>query len=228
MSGNGDEFDGDDEAALRYAIALSLQDGQVGPPATADNPIQLSSDDDYEEGDLDRPELYRPRQPAARATDGGPSVPAPQSCDAKATMQAFVSTTKAPTPAVLTPPMGLAALDRRAMEAERLARNAKRKAPDSAQEGQNRSQRAKTGPAGSSPPGQALGTTVSGLSTRSLPGEGAGHSQVTAATADRAGLRFPQGAVKQTWAAGFPRTGDDIKIDEVLQKADLELAVISS
>ena len=109
------------------------------------------------------------------------------------------------------------------MEAERLARNAKRKAPDSAQEGQNRSQRAKTGPAGSSPPGQAQeaqGATVSGLSTRSLPGGLAGH--------DQAGLRFPRGVVKRTWANGFPGTADDISIEEVLQKADLELAVISS
>ena len=111
------------------------------------------------------------------------------------------------------------------MEAERLARNAKRKAPDSAQEGQNRLQRAKTGPTGSSPPGQAQGAAVSGLATRSLLEERAVHDQVTAG---RTGLRFPQGAVKQTWAAGLPRTGDDIKIDEVLQKADLELAVISS
>ena len=111
------------------------------------------------------------------------------------------------------------------MEAERLARNAKRKAPDSAQEGQDRSQRAKTG---SSPPGQAQGATVSGFATRSLPGGLAVHDQAAAATADQTGLRFPQGVVKRTWASGFPRTADDISIEEVLQKADLELAVISS
>jgi hypothetical protein len=33
--------------------------------------------------------------------------------------------------------------------------------------------------------------------------------------------------VKKTWAYGYPRE-DDIKIEEVFQKADLELAVLSA
>ncbi|GAA86314.1 tyrosyl-DNA phosphodiesterase domain protein [Aspergillus luchuensis IFO 4308] len=37
-----------------------------------------------------------------------------------------------------------------------------------------------------------------------------------------------EGIVKKTWAFGCPRQGDDIKIEEVLQKSDLELAVLSS
>lgn len=41
-------------------------------------------------------------------------------------------------------------------------------------------------------------------------------------------LPFPQGVVKKTWAYGQPRQGDDIKIEEVLQKQQLELAVLSS
>lgn len=41
------------------------------------------------------------------------------------------------------------------------------------------------------------------------------------------GIQYPRGTVKQTWAYGFPRV-DDIKIEEVLQKADLDLAVLSS
>lgn len=43
-----------------------------------------------------------------------------------------------------------------------------------------------------------------------------------------ASLRFLDGAVKRTWAYGYPRTADDIKIEEVLQKDRLELAVLSS
>ena len=39
---------------------------------------------------------------------------------------------------------------------------------------------------------------------------------------------FPRGTVKKTWAFGYPRTGDDIKLEEVLQKQDLNLAVLSS
>ena len=41
-------------------------------------------------------------------------------------------------------------------------------------------------------------------------------------------LVFPRGTVKKTWAFGYPRTGDDIKLEEVLQKQDLNLAVLSS
>lgn len=40
--------------------------------------------------------------------------------------------------------------------------------------------------------------------------------------------RFLRGAVKKTWAMGFPRSGDDITIEEVFQKDQLELAVLSS
>lgn len=41
-------------------------------------------------------------------------------------------------------------------------------------------------------------------------------------------LVFPHGTVKKTWAFGYPRTDDDIKLEEVLQKQDLNLAVLSS
>lgn len=41
------------------------------------------------------------------------------------------------------------------------------------------------------------------------------------------GVQFPDGVVKKTWVHGCPRQ-DDIKIEEVLQKDDLELAVLSS
>lgn len=41
-------------------------------------------------------------------------------------------------------------------------------------------------------------------------------------------LVFPRGTVKKTWAFGYPRTGDDIKLEEVLQKQDLNLVVLSS
>jgi hypothetical protein len=41
-------------------------------------------------------------------------------------------------------------------------------------------------------------------------------------------LPFPRGVIKKTWAYQQPRKGDDIKIEEVLQKQDLQLAVVSS
>ncbi|KAE9374473.1 phospholipase D/nuclease [Stipitochalara longipes BDJ] len=44
----------------------------------------------------------------------------------------------------------------------------------------------------------------------------------------QSGLQYPDGIVKKTWAFGYDRNGDDIKIEEVLQKNDLEVAVLSS
>lgn len=41
------------------------------------------------------------------------------------------------------------------------------------------------------------------------------------------GIHFPDGVVKRTWAQGYPRE-NDIKIEEVLQKNDLEFAVLSA
>ncbi|KAM4062237.1 tyrosyl-DNA phosphodiesterase domain-containing protein [Hirsutella rhossiliensis] len=41
-------------------------------------------------------------------------------------------------------------------------------------------------------------------------------------------LPYPNGTVKRTWVRGYPRTGDDIKIEEVLQKDKLLLAMLSS
>lgn len=45
---------------------------------------------------------------------------------------------------------------------------------------------------------------------------------------NKPGIQFPNGTVKKTWAFSCPRTGDDIKIEEVFQQADLKLAVLSS
>ena len=42
------------------------------------------------------------------------------------------------------------------------------------------------------------------------------------------GPPFLKPTVKKTWAFGHSRTGDDIKLEEVLQKPDLNLAVLSS
>jgi hypothetical protein len=39
---------------------------------------------------------------------------------------------------------------------------------------------------------------------------------------------FPNGTIKRTWARGYPRMSDDIKVEEVFQKDKLLLAVLSS
>ena len=47
------------------------------------------------------------------------------------------------------------------------------------------------------------------------------------ATSSMPGIQYPYGVVKKTWAYGFPRS-EDIKIEEVLQKNDLNIAVLSA
>lgn len=41
-------------------------------------------------------------------------------------------------------------------------------------------------------------------------------------------LQYPEGTVKRTWAYGYPRTGEDIKIEEIFKPLELQLAVLSS
>ena len=117
-------------------------------------------------------------------------------------------------------------LNRKAMEAERLAR--KRKAvsisppPSRATKVACTSTTIRNG-ANAAPevhnrPAQTIKTL--GGTTSTIP------SSVT--TTKSSGLQFPNGVVKKTWAFGHTRRGDDIKIEEVLQRDDLNLAVLSS
>lgn len=90
------------------------------------------------------------------------------------------------------PVAGLAGLDRRKMEEERLARVKKRQLESPQQE---------------TPPKRL---------------------QTVAAKTNEAPLRFPQPVVKRTWAFGYPRMGDDVKIEEIFDKKHLQLALLSS
>ena len=122
--------------------------------------------------------------------------------------------------------LGLLGLDRKAMEAERLAR--KRKASVSPPP-----LRAKTMRTSNGIPDSDTGTKAS-FSKVFQPAaqEVKANKRVIlssphAALADQPALQFPQGVVRKTWALGFPRQ-EDIKLEEVLQRRDLKLAVLSS
>ena len=108
-------------------------------------------------------------------------------------------------------------LDRKAMEAERLARKRKlvtisppptRKAPKT------------THPQLDSPAAPIIHAPRS-TDTTATSSQGAFNLNIK-------GLDFSHGTIKKTWAFNHPRTGDDIKIEEVLQRSDLTLAVLSS
>ncbi|KAL2382387.1 hypothetical protein RJZ90_003304 [Blastomyces dermatitidis] len=126
--------------------------------------------------------------------------------------------------------VGILGMDRKKMEEERLARLGKKRKASSTSElpaSKLAATRSKNEDAavGAEMPGHHLPgnaersrnkeTTKSGVLSQPLP---------LASTS----LQFPNGVVKKTWAFGYDRTGDDIKFEEVVQKSDLELAVLSS
>lgn len=114
--------------------------------------------------------------------------------------------------------MGLLGLNRKQMEEERLSRVSKRKSEDpSLDEPSSKHPRTSA----------SLRTGRSkSPSTRRSP-VSKGNMQPTTPS-NKPGIQFPTGTIKKTWAFGCPRVGDDIKIEEVFQPSDLELAVLSS
>ncbi|KAI1129584.1 tyrosyl-DNA phosphodiesterase-domain-containing protein [Nemania abortiva] len=194
-----DPFGGDEEAALRYAIALSLQDSNtpICPP-TDQKPIELDSDenedDDLETGPRGPPTPKKSTQldvdDNAKTVSTSRSLPLPQSTLAAVQSSSFTA-------------LGL---DRKKMEEERLARAAKRKAPHDDDGAGPRSQRVRLDNQSDAMP-SATTALSSNVASSKLP--------------------YPKGTVKKTWVSGYPRQ-DDIKIEEILQKEQLELAVLSS
>ena len=133
--------------------------------------------------------------------------------EAKITAVAGRTETKNDCPSTAAGP-GLLGLDRKQMELERLAR--KRKAPSI-----------------SPPPfrqAAARGYHGAGLMTRDTSSSVQQVTAVPGATSSSSGRGpvFLQGTVKKTWAFGHERNGNDVKLEEILQKDDLDLAVLSS
>ena len=114
-------------------------------------------------------------------------------------------------------------LDRKAMEQERLAR--KRKASISPPPNARKSQKLPSLSLQRDDPPQR----VSEATTTSSSAIQTNHATAKGPDNDTLGpLSFPKGVVKKTWAFGHARTENDIKIEEVLQRRDLQLAVLSS
>lgn len=104
-------------------------------------------------------------------------------------------------------PLGLLSLDRKKMEEERLQRLSKRRRPPFNQ-GDDDDDCVEV-----PPPKKRLTVRP---------------KEVIADHASARTVPFPDGVVKRTWARGYPRSPDDMKIEEVFQKDQLELAVLSS
>lgn len=114
---------------------------------------------------------------------------------------------------------GIMGLDRKKMEEERLARLAKRKADTSPDQRETKQSRTE------SPKGKRPGTKSPRKSPTPKPEPKAKSADTPTPTPC---VQFPAGAIKKTWNANARRSGDDIKINEVFQASDLELAVLSS
>ncbi|KAK4114100.1 phospholipase D/nuclease [Canariomyces notabilis] len=202
---NGDE---DQDEAVRIAIALSL--GQR-PTKAPDGPnthrvIDLTQEKDgcSDDGEGDG---------HGHCSESRPAV-APNRTNVPASAKSEDASTSLPSLSIL-------GLDRKKMEEERLARLNKRKAAEPADiPGSRPAQRPRTA---------ALQSPLTSNATSGekivLAKSEAGGSSTVARSSD---LPFPRGVVKKTWAFGQPRQGDDIRIEEVLQKDQLKLAVLSS
>ncbi|KAK2000525.1 ubiquitin interaction domain-containing protein [Colletotrichum falcatum] len=108
---------------------------------------------------------------------------------------------------------GSLALDRKKMEEERLARLKKRSATQAQLDDQYQRPKIQRP--------EVLKEQRPSSATSCSP-------EAETTTGDGPRLPFPKGAFKRTWALGYPRIGEDVKIEEVLQKDKLQLAVLSS
>ena len=171
----------DDDEDLKRAIALSLQNPNVGcAGGTAHEAISLDSDTEPED---------KPTRLAHNVTEREESP-------------------------VSRAGQGLMGLDRKQMERDRLAR--KRKAPSISPPPPRR--KAASDPPVALSPAKEIDTAR----TRAVTAYEA-YSSINGN-----GPMFLAGSTKKTWAFGHERKGDDIKLEEVLQKDDLNLAVLSS
>ena len=127
------------------------------------------------------------------------------------------------------PTTGLLGLNRKQMEEERLARLAKRKAESPVPSDQPEPKHLKAEPhiKEKHDTKTSASMTSSGVSSKSDRPVDTNPVR-TELPSTKSGVQYPNGTVKKTWAFSCPRQGDDIKIEEVFQKSDVELAVLSS
>ncbi|OGM50341.1 putative tyrosyl-DNA phosphodiesterase [Aspergillus bombycis] len=217
--------DSDDDVIPLFPKSNSV----IGSETDGDETDSGEEDDDDEDEDLKK--AIELSMQGAIEDENGPSrhhLPSADNNDSKASNTPLSSRAEAPeSTQALTQTAGLLGLDRRQMETDRLARLNKRKAEESVSDDQRDAKHARTGtPPRSSGPVISVVDTLSGSnSSRTTP---AGDDQQIQIPSPIPSVQFPNGIVKKTWAFGCRRQGDDIKIEEVLQKSDLQLAVLSS
>lgn len=118
--------------------------------------------------------------------------------------------------------IGILGLDRKKMEEERLARLTKRKTEDTVSTDQREAKRLRK----ESPKATALYSASQTHNNQDSSNKQ--QSNYSDQPTTRPSVQFPSSVVKKTWHRNSPRKGDDIKIEEVFQAEDLQLAVLSS
>jgi hypothetical protein len=195
-----------DDEELKLALALSMQ--QSAPQAAHNAAIDLTSDTEDEDDDEDMKraialslqESVLAKNSETQGKDPSP-VPSTNSPNVKIEQPPPPNTTALPSQAS-SGPTSIFGIDRKAMEAERLARLGKRKRDASPEW----------------PSKQIAKATSSGSAQL---------ASVKSPSSQNTTLQYPTGTIKRTLATKYPRI-DDITIDEVLQADSVEIAVISS
>ncbi|UPX17326.1 uncharacterized protein EKO05_0007690 [Ascochyta rabiei] len=199
----------DDDEDLKLAVALSMQQSPSAMP-TDHTIVDLTSDNVGDDDDSDGDDLRRAI--ALSLQENMCSSKSETPSGAVTTGEQSASTT---TTTELTQQRGnlvysaeqkpeAAGWDRKAMELARLARLEKRKRKRSLSTERPSKQR----------PSAPVPEVVKG-STPSTQSQ------------SDAGMQYPRGAIKRTFATKFPRT-DDITLDELVQASTVNIAVISS
>ncbi|GFP60428.1 hypothetical protein TASIC1_0018003300 [Trichoderma asperellum] len=215
--------DMDDDEALRYAIALSLQD-----QASSATPIVIDdSDDDDDDDNGNGNDNDNDGSSTASSANATQQTTQTQSHPHSHSHSHSQPSSSSQQQQQQQSQFGSLFLDRKAMEQERLSRLAKRQRPPTDNDndedvvevpppkklatGAPAERNIKTPGASSTPLASASTTTTeksSSNSSNSVP--------------------YPNPTVKRTWARGTARTGDEITIEDVFQRDKLELALLSS
>ncbi|KAJ5768877.1 hypothetical protein N7520_003436 [Penicillium odoratum] len=201
-------YDSDDQSAVQEVFQKS--NSMVGPD-TDDEAEQDMHVDDEDQGMQDDEEDLRRAIAMSLQDSQDADFPSTGGESAGPTLSKSHS-----------PPRGLLGLDRKQMEQERLARMKKRKPEDSVSPpGQPRTKLHKAGSESTK--------TLSAHDSSTTSHEFSLHSSPsTVRPTARPAIQWPLGAVRKTHVANTDRGPDEITIEEVVQRSDLQLGVFSS
>ncbi|KAL9473798.1 hypothetical protein ACSS6W_008178 [Trichoderma asperelloides] len=215
--------DMDDDEALRYAIALSLQD-----QASSATPIVIDdSDDDDDDDNGNGNGNDNDGSSTASSADATQQTTQTQSHPHSHSHSHSQPSSSSQQQQHQQSQFGSLFLDRKAMEQERLSRLAKRQRPPT--DNDNDEDVVEV------PPPKKLATGAPAERNIKTPGASSTPLASASTTATEKSssnssnsVPYPNPTVKRTWARGTARTGDEITIEDVFQRDKLELALLSS